>query len=159
MRYDLIHQEEIPSLIERVRRGYIGQKVAQGSWDAADAEAATEEELAALFPGGALLDGHEVYLLRDDADPASAEPLGHLWIGVLRQMSGTLYVFDLEIREDARGRGIGRAAMVFAEHRARALGCRNVALHVFGGNTGAIDLYRSLGYQVIDLTMKKELPD
>lgn len=74
-------------------------------------------------------------------------------------MPGTLYMFDLEIREEARGRGIGQAAMVFAEQRARALNCRSVALHVFGGNTVAIDLYGSLGYQVIDLNMKKNLAD
>lgn len=157
MRCDVISREELPGLIQWIRTGYIEQKVAEGGWNAEDAEKSADEELAGLFPDDDLREGHELYIVREDDAPEGGDPIGHLWIGVLRQMSNTLFIYDIEIRPAAQGRGLGRAVMAFAEERARALGCTSVALHVFGGNEAAIGLYRSLGYKVTDLNLRKDL--
>jgi ribosomal protein S18 acetylase RimI-like enzyme len=40
---------------------------------------------------------------------------------------------------------------------ARNAGYRSISLHVFGGNHTAINLYRSLGYETTDLSMRRDL--
>jgi ribosomal protein S18 acetylase RimI-like enzyme len=57
-----------------------------------------------------------------------------------------VYLWDIEIEATARGRGVGRGAMLLLEERARALGAAWIELHVFAYNTVARGLYTSLGY-------------
>ena len=89
---------------------------------------------------------------------ADKEAVGTLWMG--RPFSGdsnTWFVFDIEIAEDSRGRGFGRAAMEAAEEWTREHGGTRVALNVFGPNVIARSLYESLGYEVQAISMFKEL--
>jgi hypothetical protein len=51
----------------------------------------------------------------------------------------------------------GRAAMQLAEQAARERGLDRVELNVFGGNTAARGLYRSLGYDEVAVFMGKNL--
>ena len=66
-------------------------------------------------------------------------------------------VFDIEIVADARGRGLGRSAMLAAERFALDLGRKTIGLNVFGPNERARRLYDSLGYQVVSTSMTKHL--
>ena len=63
----------------------------------------------------------------------------------------------MEIGEEHRGRGYGRAAMLLAEEEARRRGLNRIELNVFGGNTIARNLYRSLGYVETSAQMAKDL--
>ena len=64
------------------------------------------------------------------------ERAGHLWIGPLASDDHEhWWVWDIEIDEAWRGRGVGRAAMEFAEREARARGCREIGLSVIADNT------------------------
>jgi len=47
--------------------------------------------------------------------------------------------------------------MQLAQQWARNEGYVRISLHVFGGNKAAIGLYESLGYQVTDLFMRRDL--
>jgi GNAT superfamily N-acetyltransferase len=47
-----------------------------------------------------------------------------------------MFVYDIRVDESQRGKGYGRAAMVFAEEEARRRGHDRVALNVFGGERG-----------------------
>ena len=75
------------------------------------------------------------------------EPVGHLWVRHHRS-PGLSYVYDVEVAEAHRGRGLGRAAMVVAEVLTRRAGDDRLGLHVFGGNDVARRLYRSQGFSV-----------
>jgi ribosomal protein S18 acetylase RimI-like enzyme len=66
-------------------------------------------------------------------------------------------LYEIELDEHVRGRGLGREAMVAFEERARELGARNITLNVFGGNEVARSLYRSLGYVEQSVHMSKRL--
>jgi ribosomal protein S18 acetylase RimI-like enzyme len=66
-------------------------------------------------------------------------------------------VYDVHLRENARGRGYGRAAMLLAEDEARRRGCPRLSLNVFGRNEVARGLYRSLGYEENAVAMSKSL--
>jgi ribosomal protein S18 acetylase RimI-like enzyme len=65
-------------------------------------------------------------------------------------------VYDVAVDERARGRGLGRRAMEFAQEAGRRRLAR-VALNVFGGNGAARGLYRSLGYREVAVWMAKDL--
>ncbi|WP_203566654.1 GNAT family N-acetyltransferase [Aestuariimicrobium ganziense] len=157
MRLDPITDGELPALIAQIEVEYARQKVEQGGWPVEEARKAAIEETAESFPEGRPLPGHEVYLIRDDHEAPDAEPSGLLWVGALQSRPRTFFIYDLLIRPEARGRGWGRAAMEFAEQRDSARNCNVIRLHVFGGNTRALDLYRSMGYEATDLYLDTPL--
>nr|WP_232531219.1 GNAT family N-acetyltransferase [Microlunatus antarcticus] len=101
-----------------------------------------ERDFARLLPAGlATPDTSLVLLVEGEA------PVGHLWVRH-RRGPGLSYVYDVEVAEAHRGRGLGRAAMVVAEVLARRAGDDRLGLHVFGGNDVARRLYRSQGFSV-----------
>ena len=71
-----------------------------------------------------------------EASRLQAERLEHVALVTVAVVSGH------------RRSGVGRALMREAEGWARGLGLRKIALHVRGGNVGAIALYRALGFEV-----------
>jgi ribosomal protein S18 acetylase RimI-like enzyme len=57
------------------------------------------------------------------------------------------WVYNLAVREDARGRGLGRELMAAAEDWLRERGAVKVQLMVRESNTGVIGFYEALGYE------------
>ncbi|WP_326764580.1 GNAT family N-acetyltransferase [Streptomyces sp. NBC_01591] len=84
---------------------------------------------------------------------------GHVWVSVSEDGDGeaTGFVFDVEVNEEYRGRGHGRALMQEAEHITLAAGARRLGLHVFAANTPALRLYESLGYRTTRYNLAKAL--
>jgi ribosomal protein S18 acetylase RimI-like enzyme len=83
---------------------------------------------------------------------------GYLWLcNRDGELGHSLFVYAVEIDDELRGRGLGRAAMVFAEQEAQRLGIAKVALNVFGGNAAARHLYLSLGYEETAVHMEKRV--
>ena len=89
---------------------------------------------------------------------SDGEPVGNVVFGP-RERHGRrqAFLYDIEIRPEHRGRGIGTRAMALLQDEARALGLERIELNVFGGNEGARRLYRSLGYQETFVTMAKDI--
>jgi ribosomal protein S18 acetylase RimI-like enzyme len=85
------------------------------------------------------------------------QPVGWLWLAPAG--ADSMFVYDIEIDEPHRGRGLGRATMLAAEDVARAAGHRFVRLNVFGWNTSAQALYQSLGYRTDAIQMSKPLEE
>jgi len=80
------------------------------------------------------------------------------WIGAQPgSVEGTGFVFNLYIEHPFRRQGFARAAMLAADAEARKLGWTSLALHVFGFNHPAIDLYTSLGTEPRSLNTIKGL--
>ena len=71
----------------------------------------------------------------------------------------TLYVDDLCVDKDARGRGIGRKLFDYVKNYARENGFYNVTLHVWNSNPDAMRFYESLGlkpqYTNLELIVNK----
>ncbi|HEY0018339.1 MAG TPA: GNAT family N-acetyltransferase [Longimicrobium sp.] len=61
-----------------------------------------------------------------------------------------LYLEDLYVRPEARGRGAGRALLAHLARLARARGCGRLEWWVLDWNQSAIRFYRSLGAQPMD---------
>jgi GNAT superfamily N-acetyltransferase len=90
---------------------------------------------------------------------AEDEDVGWLWLGPHPHRADGVYVYDIDIDEAHQGRGLGRATMLAAEDLARAEGLRHIALNVFGWNSRAEALYRSLGYDTGWTQMSKPLQE
>ena len=67
------------------------------------------------------------------------------------------WVWDIEITEAFRGRGIGRRVMGMAEDCARQRGANEIGLSVFADNVAARRLYDDLGYREASLRLRKVL--
>ncbi|MET0726103.1 MAG: GNAT family N-acetyltransferase [Leifsonia sp.] len=120
--------------------------------DTADqARTAAEESQAAYFPDGVPADGHRIFTITADGDDA-----GWLWIGPFKP-GADWWIWDIEVHEPFRRRGIGEAAMRLAEDVARTAGSASLGLNVFGGNETARRLYERVGYAVTAVHMRKTL--
>ncbi len=135
-------------------RGYAADKVRAGTWPAEGAEARADREFTDLLPQGLATPDHELRSIVNEA----GEVVGMIWFGPLRQAGrGECFIWDIEVLEEARGRGYGRAALVALEPMARDRGYDSIGLHVFGDNGVARHLYRSSGYIETDVMMRKTL--
>lgn len=56
------------------------------------------------------------------------------------------YVVTLDVAEEHRREGVASKLLLEAESRAGAVGARQMELHVFTGNEGAIRFYERMGY-------------
>ena len=112
-------------------------------------------DFAQLWPNGRPDTGHVVYRVVDDA---SGEAYGYLWLAE-REINGrqTIWIYDIQIDDRFRGRGLGREAMRLAEAEALRRGRPRIDFNVFGRNDVARNLYRSLGYEELTVWMGKDL--
>ena len=81
-----------------------------------------------------------------------------LWFA-MREGQGmpTAWVYDVRVDEAFRRRGYAQEAFAELETKVKALGGNKIALHVFGNNYGARDLYAKLGYVETNVLMSKTL--
>jgi ribosomal protein S18 acetylase RimI-like enzyme len=134
---------------------HAADSVATGRWLEHESEAFARAELARHLPQQAATPDHQFYEIR----PCPAGPrLGFVWVGTMPRGSVRVaYVFQLFVYPEHRRQGHGRAALLQVEKLAEAMGLTGVALNVFGSNSAAQALYRSLGYSVTSLSMHKPL--
>ncbi|MEU2560610.1 GNAT family N-acetyltransferase [Streptomyces longispororuber] len=113
------------------------------------ARAKAERDYARLLPDGLATPGARLsVLLHEDT------VVGTLW---LAEEDGDGFVYDVEVGAEHRGRGHGRSLMLVAEAQCLEEGRSRVALHVFTGNTPALRLYESLGYEPVEHHLYKPL--
>jgi ribosomal protein S18 acetylase RimI-like enzyme len=62
----------------------------------------------------------------------------------------TWYICGVALRPQYRGRGIGTRLLQIAREQAHEHGYGRLSLVVFAENSGAVRLYRRLGYEIID---------
>ena len=100
-------------------------------------------EYGKVSPGNHILevvvDGHDI---------------GNVW---LVDQSSEWWIYDVEIDETQRGKGVGRAAMHAIEAYVKERGGSTLWLSVFGFNQTAQKLYLSEGFETTRIQMKKTL--
>jgi|SRR5579884_220123 len=146
-----MRDDEFAVWLPRVRDGYAQAMVEEGGFPPEGAREKAAADTDALFPGGRPSPDQLVLVIEADG-----EPVGELWLAERREMTQPcLFVYDIHLAEEYRGRGYGKVAMHFAEEEARRRGLDRVALNVFGRNTVARRLYQSLGYEENAVSMSK----
>jgi ribosomal protein S18 acetylase RimI-like enzyme len=147
-----LREDEYDAFVGRGLAFYVNDMVAAGV-DRDVAQAKADRDLPQILPQGLATPDHSMYAIEDEGRFA-----GYLWLCDRdSELGHSLFVYAIEIDEEFRGRGRGRAAMVFAVEEAKRLGIAKVALNVFGGNEVARRLYRSLGYRETAIHMEKRV--
>jgi len=145
-------QAEFDAWLPLAKTGYAADISGAGADDEA-ARVKAERDFPQLLPDGLASKGQDLYTVEHDGDA-----VGMLWVAERQDDFGrSLFVYDVQIDEAHRGRGLGRAAMLLAEQEAQRRGIDRVTLNVFGGNDVARSLYRSLGYDELAVYMMKRV--
>ena len=66
----------------------------------------------------------------------------------------TLYIDDICVDENARGKHVGKALYEFTRDYALSIGCHNITLNVWEGNAAALQFYKKMGMKVQKTTME-----
>jgi GNAT superfamily N-acetyltransferase len=148
-----MRDDEFEAWLPEMRDGYAQAMIDDGGFPAEGATAKAAADVERLFPGGRPSAEQLVFVIEADGEAA-----GELWLAEREDMrQPCLFVYDIHLAEAHRGRGYAKVAMLFAEEEARRRGAARVALNVFGRNTVARGLYRSLGYEENAVAMSKTL--
>lgn len=94
------------------------------------------------------------------AEDESHAFLGYLWIGEGGNMMTGLkhgYVYDIFVKEEFRGKGIGRILVEKSESYCRERGYSRILLMVSVSNQAAISLYGKMGFKAEQTYMAKAL--
>ncbi|WP_022888247.1 GNAT family N-acetyltransferase [Agromyces italicus] len=138
-----------------IAEAYAEEQVTAGRWPREGAVRRALEENAAALPQG--VDTPRMLVLR--GVDAAGEPVGRAWVGLdhPRGAPDVAFLYDLEVVEERRGSGLGRALLAAVEEEVRQAGVGALELNVFGPNVVAISLYDSAGYEVTTQQMRKSL--
>jgi ribosomal protein S18 acetylase RimI-like enzyme len=148
-----MRNNEFADWLPQMRDDYARSMIEEGGVSPESASQRAAAQTEQLFPGERPSVEQLVFVVEADG-----EAVGELWLAdrddVLQRC---LFVYQIHIAEAHRGRGCGKAAMLLAEEEARRRGLDRLALNVFGRNTVARRLYRSLGYDENAIAMSKAL--
>ena len=105
----------------------------------------TEQELEDILD-----DGDKPIFVYDDG-----KILGHAFCQIsevknhrLLQDAKTLYIDDICVDEQSRGRHIGKALYEYVYNYAKSIGCHNITLNVWEGNDSAYNFYKRMGMHI-----------
>lgn len=134
-------------LIEEFAR----EKVDSGNWPAEGALDRSAKENARDLPQGLDTPGHDIFVgLVDGVE------VGVLWLFTNPALkTPETMIYDIEITEQHRGKGLGRELLTAAEEWCADHSIGLLKLHVFGKNTTAISLYESAGFEATNINMAK----
>lgn len=148
-----LREDEYPALREHAIAAYASDMIENGGLPEDAAWRKSRADHASLLPEG--LATPNVAVLAVEAD---GETVGSVLLGERTEFGLTsAFLYDIQIGEAHRGRGLGRLAVALVEVEARARGHRRLVLNVFGGNDVARGLYRSAGFRETAVTMTKDL--
>ena len=146
-------QPEYDAYIERLIPEYASDNVRAGHWSEEEALEKSRKQTESLLSQGLQTKDHYLYTLFD-GDKA----VGVIWLRAeLDRHVKSGFIFDVEIKEEFRGKGYGKQVMLLIEEKARELGIKRMGLHVFAYNDVAKNLYERIGYKVSSLNMLKDL--
>ena len=148
-----VADDEVASFIASTRDGYALSMVNDAGMGEEEANEKAERDFAMLVREGRPVPGQQLFVLEDTE---TSERVGRVWLG--ERFPGPIgFLYDIQIEERFRGRGLGREAMLLVEQEARRRGFAEIRLNVFGGNETARSLYRSLRYVEFAIGMRKRL--
>ena len=147
-------ESEFTAYLATAVRGYADAHARAGDVAPEEALERAQKDYDELLPEGLRSQNQHLFTLAHETHGA----VGLVWFQ-LKERGGkkTAFLYDIEVREDLRGQGLGRRALELVEAKLRELGARSVGLNVFGYNHAARALYEKMGYQITGMGMKKEL--
>lgn len=146
-----MQQEEFEPYLERDILEYAEEHVRNGNWKKEEALERSRKAHQQLLPDGLQSKNQHLFSILADA---SDQKLGELWVHIENNQA---FIYDFRIEEAQRGKGYGKQALIALDERLKSMNVESVALHVFGDNITAQELYKKMGFHITDLQMKKRL--
>jgi ribosomal protein S18 acetylase RimI-like enzyme len=143
-----ILQKDFERFLEHAVQDYADDHVRNGNWAADEALEKSRKEFEHYLPNGIHTPNQYIWSIEDESD----HKIGVLWVQVKEAKA---FIFDFIIDGEYRGKGYGKQALTAMDEKLKSLGVESVALHVFGDNVSAQELYKKMGFQVTDIHMKK----
>ncbi len=143
--------ERFVSWNERLIVEFAKEKVDSGNWPAEGALERSAEENARDLPKGLQTPGHDIFVGLVDG-----EEVGVLWLYTDPALKAPeTMIYDIEIAEQHRGKGLGRELLTAAEEWCADHSIGLLKLHVFAKNAAAVSLYESAGFEATNINMAK----
>ena len=134
---------------------YAADRVRAGNDTEDGAVDRSRKEFDSFLRDGLKSKGHHLFTVVDES---SKQKIGVVWYGdAPGGRTDMVWIYDIRIDENQRGRGYGTAVLALVEERARELGKNRIGLQVFGHNEGAHRLYEKIGYKATNIAMAKDL--
>ncbi|MBC1473741.1 GNAT family N-acetyltransferase [Listeria grandensis] len=143
-------QETFPVFSEALSVDYAKDKVQAGIWDKEDALDQARFEMVHLLSNGVMTKDHFLWDILDRKD----EKIGTLWVF---EEKNTYFIYDIMIFEAFQNQGYGSELLRVLEEKARQAGISEIGLHVFGHNKRAFHVYEKMGFETVDINMRKVL--
>ncbi|MCX4547081.1 GNAT family N-acetyltransferase [Streptomyces sp. NBC_01565] len=137
-------EEEYPDWCAAEEAANIADIIRAGALTPEQAKEKSDQDFARYLPQGYLTPGHAFYVMEADGQAVGTGWVNHGFL------PGVTFGFSLEVYEEHRGKGYGRAAMAVGEWATRQGGDEAMMFNVFGGNEVAMSLYDSTGFAVLD---------
>lgn len=145
-----MQQDDFEVFLERGIREYAEDHVRNGNWPAEGALERSRKEFEYYLPDGIHSKDQSLWSLLDEA----GNHVGVLWVQVKDDKA---FIFDFVIGEEFRGKGFGKQALAAMDEKLKSMDVESVALHVFGDNLTAQELYKKMGFHITGIHMKKVL--
>jgi ribosomal protein S18 acetylase RimI-like enzyme len=149
-----VADDEVASFVASTRDDYTLSLVNDAGMGEEEARAKAESDFAMLVREGRPVAGQHLFIIEETG---TSECVGRVWLGERFPGQPIGFLYDIEIEERFRGRGLGREAMLLVEQEARRRGFVEIRVNVFSGNETARSLYRSLRYVEFAIGMRKRL--
>jgi ribosomal protein S18 acetylase RimI-like enzyme len=145
---ELMQQDDFERFLETEIRNYAEDHVRNGNWPAEGAVERSREEFKRYLPDGVHSQDQYVWSIIADG-----RKIGALWVQVKDKKA---FIFDFVVDEEFRGKGYGKQALAAMNEKLHSMDVESVALHVFGDNITAQELYKKMGFEITGMHMKKK---
>lgn len=157
VRLEPMTETQYQSYLDTAVEGYAQAHLKSGDCGPEDALRLAQEDYQKLLPNGLQSKNNFLFSIHDDA-LGKNEIIGMVWFALTaKRVVRSAFIYDVNIREDLRGKGYGRKVMERVEELVQEMGIDTVGLHVFGYNHAARTLYEKMGYQITGIGMTKTL--
>lgn len=143
-----MQQEDFDRVIETEIRGYAADHVRNGNWPEEGSLERSRKEFESLLPQGVHTSNQYLWSLVD-----GDRKIGFIWVHV---KDSKAFIYDFLIDEGFRGQGYGKQALAAMDEKLQSMDVNSVALHVFGDNITAQELYKKMGFEITGMHMQKK---
>ncbi|MFE0588759.1 GNAT family N-acetyltransferase [Micromonospora echinospora] len=153
LRFAPMTEEQYDRYRQHAEGSYARNIADSGAMPLPEAQEKSRRDHETLLPDGLNSPDHHLWTAYD-----GDTEVGMLWLHVVPKSDGLhAFVFNIEVRQEMRRRGYGRAILETAEEWCRERDVVSVGLNVFGFNHAARSLYEQLGFETTSVQMRKRL--
>ena len=154
-----MNQDQYNNYITYSKNNYAQEIIKSRGIGIEEAMQITNKEYDALLSEGLKSKNQYLYTIENDNN----KNIGIIWFSsVSNHGDNELFLYDIEINKEFRGKGYGRESMDLLESKVKEFNMHTISLHVFLHNKIACSLYNKIGYKEVKrgkagVIMKKTL--